>query len=1306
MLRPIETGNGSKASIESRLGTGNSAVANFSDLEQQNVANREVKGNEDDADDFDLGKCIRSRTMIAESEGVHTEKAIAILWRSLLITAPDADQGSVRVKTLFQSIINTFTIDPMQVLFILFPSVGNFFGKNTNSSSITLIHRQDGIVKAGEMLLVLGRPGSGCSTLLRALTASLDSNVIQSGEVEFGGLSIKDIKRYYRGEVIFSDEDDIHYPTLTVAQTLQFALKNKVPTRTRRLQQETRNDFIDKYKDAILRMFAMSHVQDTIVGDASIRGVSGGEKKRVTIGEALIGRSSVMAWDNSTRGLDASTALDYAKSLRIMTDLSRRTTIATLYQVSESIYEHFDRIIVIDEGRCIYYGPRHLARQYFHGLGYYSPPRQTTADFLTAVTDPDQVQFREGYEERAPKTAAEREQSWQESKLYANLIEEMDKHKSQIQLEGRHLQQVAAMEKNKGVKSTSPYTVSFREQIKACIGRQLLIRWGSKIDMQIKLFTIISISLVIGALFFGQAYDSAGIFTRGGVLLFLCLLNGWLQFSEAFEAVAGRPILARHRQFAFHRPSAVVVARAIVDIPLLLVQCFLTCIIVWGLAGLRRTAGAFFITFAYVFLSAYNLTALYRAIAALSSGFNEAIRFSVLAFNVIILFVGYVIRRPQMNWMIWLNYVNGISYAFEALLVNEIDKDIPCNPAQIIPFYEEREVAFQTCALAGAKLGILKVSAADYLSAAFRYKHHTVSYNWAVLISFTVIYIIITVIATELINWSGGGRGTTVFASNIRAKARIDANFNASQVKQETLTNEQKDAAIKPNAGKLETTGEKLNEIASQQELNEKAIFTWKDLNLTLPNGRKLLQHIDGWVKPGEMTALMGASGAGKTTLMSCLSQRGVAAVIRGEIFVDGRPLERDFQKGTGLVLQGDVHMATQTVQEAITFSAVLRQPAEVPHVEKMRTVEHVLDSLELRSLQDAIIGEPGAGLSLEKRKRVTIGVELAAKPDLLLFLDEPTSGLDSAGAASIVRLLRKLAREGQAILCTIHQPSALLFEHFDNVLLLRPGGQTAYFGRIGTNHGQGSEIIRRYFEDNGASPCPPDGNAAEYILEIVSSVNAKKVDWARVWRSSSECKSVRSEVDRIVESRRIRPYKQQSKSQAEYSATAMTQLREVTKRQMVDIWRDSSFSYGILFSNLIIGLVAGGAFANLSTTPTSLQDRVFIVFLILLNVPSTANSVMGKFFSLRILYEARERESKIYSWWVLVTSFILTALPLAIVCSVVYFLPSFFIPFNTFSSSGAGFFYLSILTMQIWMFLFAFLVSIARQLGLYNLHY
>lgn len=1320
-LKPTTTrARRQKSRLDVEAGAGN----------EETEAESESKSTDGQSARFDLGEWMLARRARGQEQGVHHDKPLGVAWRDFNVISPGGAGARIFVKTLPQAIINTATKDPISVLSHIFPPLGKLLAPK-GLTPTPLVQNLSGVLKAGEMLLVLGAPGSGCSTTLRGLTSSSHPNLKTEGSLIYGGFTPEEVTRKYRGEAVFVDEDDIHFPTMTVEQTLRFALKCKVPRGATRLRDESRDSFIEQAIDVLLKMFAMTHVRDTIVGDAAVRGVSGGERKRVTLQEALATRASVTAWDNSTRGLDASTALDYARCLRILTDIGQRTTMATLYQVSESIYELFDRVAVMDHGRCIYYGPRDQARKYFTDLGYYSPPRQTTSDFVCAVTDPNQVQFREGFESRAPRTSEERERAWHESPLNKALHNEINEYETAVKnseiKEAENLKEKVRAEKNKGVHKGSSFTVNYWDQVKACIYRDLLVKWGARGDLYVKLFTIVSVSLMISSLFFGQSQNSTGVFTRGGVILFACLFNGWLQLSESYEAVAGRPMLARHKNFAFYRPSAVCISRAIVDVPFLVFQCVISSIIIYFLSGLRYNAGAYFIFLVYTFLSAYNLTALYRFFAAFSPGFNEAIRFSVLGLNLIIVFVGYVIRRPQMNWLIWLNYVNGISYAFEGMLANEFKYPIQCAPSAIVPFGQVRDVTYQTCALTGSTPGSLVVPGEAYLSTTFNYTQSSVGPNIGVIIAFSALYLLLTVLASEIMNFGGGGGGVTIFARTKAAKQQLKAAeapqaddteaVAAGGAGTKTPHNGEKTAVPSPagsahhdDATPVDSNegGEKKQQqqqVAAakaasdasdddESKYHDKAIFTWSDINLELATGRKLLQHVDGYVKPGRMTALMGASGAGKTTLMTALSQRGAAGVITGDMLIDGKPLGPGFQKGTGLVLQADVHLATQTVREAIEFSALLRQPAEISREQKLKDAQHAIELLELDDLADALIGAPGAGLGVERRKRVTIAVELAAKPDLLLFLDEPTSGLDSAGAASICRLLRRLAQDGQAILCTIHQPSALLFESFDNVLLLAPGGRTTYFGQIGEERGHGSDRIRTYFERNGAEECDPQANVAEYILEVVSGGKSQGINWGEKWINSQEAKDTRQHIKEIVEERKARPENDDPRAKREFAANPGMQLREVVLRQFRDIWREPSFPYAILFSNFVTGLVAGGAFAHLGLSPTEYQNRVFIVFLVILNFPAVVNGILAKFFELRILFEVRENASKVYAWYVLVAAFIITTTPIAVVASVIYFLPSYFIPFYSMPTYKAGYFYLMTLLINLFEIEFSLLLA------------
>ena len=230
---------------------------------------------------------------------------------------------------------------------------------------------------------------------------------------------------------------------------------------------------------------------------------------------------------------------------------------------------------------------------------------------------------------------------------------------------------------------------------------------------------------------------------------------------------------------------------------------------------------------------------------------------------------------------------------------------------------------------------------------------------------------------------------------------------------------------------------------------------------------------------------------------MNTLAQRSTVGVVFGNMYLNGKPLPISIGRRMAYVQQQDVHLSTSTVREALQMTAELRGPAKMLLQEKHAYVEDVIDMLEMGDIADALIGTSGVGLSLEKRKRVTIGVELAARPELVIFFDELTSGLDSDSAFSIVRLMRKLFDAGQPILCTIHQPAAQLLLQFDNLLLLAPGGKVAYFGPLGLR----GETALRYFARYGRAAGTED-NPAESFIDIIASGKGEETrEWSDVSR-------------------------------------------------------------------------------------------------------------------------------------------------------------------------------------------------------------
>lgn len=263
-----------------------------------------------DEGDFELSDFMREGHFEKRTEHGSAKK-VGVLYKHLTVKGVGSTASFVR--TVPDAVIGTFGPDLYHVITRFFPSLK--FGK---SSTRTLIHDFTGCVRDGEMMLVLGRPGAGCSTFLKAVSNNRESYAAVEGEVSYGGISAEKQRKMYRGEVNYNGEDDIHFAPLSVWQTLNFALKNKTKKSAR--------DEVAIIATALMKMFGISHTKHTQVGDEYTRGVSGGERKRVSIAETLASKSTVMTWDNSTRGLDASTALDYARSLRIMTDVSNRTT--------------------------------------------------------------------------------------------------------------------------------------------------------------------------------------------------------------------------------------------------------------------------------------------------------------------------------------------------------------------------------------------------------------------------------------------------------------------------------------------------------------------------------------------------------------------------------------------------------------------------------------------------------------------------------------------------------------------------------------------------------------------------------------------------------------------------------------------------------------------------------------------------------------------------------------------------------------------------------------------------------------------
>ncbi|KAJ5152564.1 uncharacterized protein N7482_009042 [Penicillium canariense] len=1174
-----------------------------------------------------------------ESGGGGIRKRLTVTFRDLnvRVTSTDAALGS----TLWSE------VDPRQL--------GGLFKRN-HKQKRTILKDVSGQVKPGEMLLVLGRPGSGCTSLLRVLSNDRETFDEVRGETRYGSMDHKAAKQF-RQQIMFNNEDDLHFPTLTVNRTMKFALWNKVPNE-RPQELADRKAYVLEKRDNILNSLGIGHTKKTRVGNEFVRGVSGGERKRVSLAEVMAGQSPVQIWDNPTRGLDSKAAGEFARMLRREADENEKTVITTTYQAGNGIYDTFDKVLVLADGRVTYYGPRRLAKGYFEDLGFICPKGANVADYLTSVTVITERIVRAGWEGKVPNTAEEFESRYHASSIYQGQMESMDTPEK-LTYETDDLKVAVSSEKQKQhvPRTQSAYTANLRDQIRSCTLRQFQIMWGDKFSLIVKVVSALIQALVCGSLFYNLAEDSSSIFLRPGVLFFPVLYFLLESMSETTSSFMGRPILSRQKRFGFYRPTAFCIASSIADIPVVIIQVTCFSLILYFMAALQMDAGRFFTFWIIIIVQTLCFIQLFRSIGALCKQFGNASKISGLLSTVFFVYGGYLVPFHKMHvWFRWIFYLNPGAYAFEALMANEfVGRQLKCIEPDYIPYgaaYSSSASAYRGCSVLGSN-GEGIIDGASYIREQYSYSHGHIWRSFGIIVGFWVFFIFLTSVGFELQNSQSG--------SSVLLYKR------GSQKKQ-------------PKNTGLDATSRHAGEPDALAISSKQSIFTWHDLDYHVPfNGEKkqLLNKVFGFVKPGSLVALMGASGAGKTTLLDVLAQRKDSGEIYGSILIDGRPQGISFQRTTGYCEQLDVHETTATVKEALIFSAVLRQPCSVSYQEKIAYVDHIINLLELGDISDALIGVPGAGLSIEQHKRVTLGVELVAKPSLL-FLDEPTSGLDGQSAYNIVRFLRKLVDGGQAVLCTIHQPSAVLFDAFDGLLLLAKGGRMTYFGETGKE----SSTILDYFARNGA-PCPPDANPAEHIIEVVQgSGTTENTDWVEVWNRSDERGKALEELEALNKTAKADPdYVQDT---ADFATSHWFQFKMVATRLSIKIWRSPDYMWNKIILHIFAALFSGFTFWKIGHGTFSLQLRLFAIFNFIFVAPGCINQMQPFFLQNRDIFETREKKSKTYHWIAFIGAQTVAEIPYLIICATLYFLCFYFAASFQTQASISGHFYLQMIFYEL----------------------
>ncbi|XP_030968617.1 pleiotropic drug resistance protein 1-like [Quercus lobata] len=1060
---------------------------------------------------------------------------------------------------------------------------------------MSILKDVSGIIKPRRMTLLLGPPSSGKTTLLLALAGKLDPDLKLSGRVTYNGHGMNEFVPQRTAAYI--SQYDLHIGEMTVRETLGFSARCQgVGSRYDMLAELSRREKeanikpdpdIDIYMkaattegqeatvvtDYTLKVLGLDVCADTMVGDEMIRGISGGQRKRVTTGEMLVGPAKALFMDEISTGLDSSTTFQIVNSLKQYVHILDGTAVISLLQPAPETYNLFDDIILLSDGYIVYQGPRELVLDYFESMGFKCPDRKGVADFLQEVTSrKDQEQYwahkDEPYSFVTVQEFAEAFQSFHVGRSIGDeLSVPYDKSKSHP----------AALTTNK-------YGVNKKELLKANFSREYLLMKRNSFVYIFKLTQLFMMALIAMTLFLRtkmprESVTDGSIYT--GALFFTVIMIMFNGMAELSMTIVKLPVFYKQRDLLFYPSWVYALPTWILKIPVTFLEVGVWVFMTYYVIGFDPSPGRLFKQYLLLLLVNQMASALFRAIGAMGRNMIVANTFGSFALLLLFALGGFILSKDDIKkWWIWGYWISPLMYGQNAIVVNEFLGGNWRNGSTT------------------EALGISVLKSRGFFTQAYWY--------WigaGALVGFLLVFNIIFTLALAYLNpfgkaqtvksdepesneqgqRTGEGIQSTLRGnssshhSNIGSRRRISS--SARPGAEIEASRNGKRGMVLPFDQHSITFDDIIYSVDMPQEMKSQGVIEDK---LVLLNG------VSGAFRPGVLTALMGVSGAGKTTLMDVLAGRKTGGYIEGNITISGFPKNQEtFARISGYCEQNDIHSPHVTVYESLLYSAWLRLSSEVHSETRKMFIEEVMELVELNPLRNALVGLPGVnGLSTEQRKRLTIAVELVANPSII-FMDEPTSGLDARAAAIVMRTVRNTVDTGRTVVCTIHQPSIDIFEAFDELFLMKRGGQEIYVGPLGHH----SSHLIKYFESIEGIRKIKDGyNPATWMLEVTSSAEeiALGVDFTNVYRNSD---LYRRNKALIQELSKPAPNKKELYFPTQYAQSFFTQCMACLWKQHWSYWRNPPYTAVRFLFTVFIALIFGTMFWDLGSKTKRQQD-------------------------------------------------------------------------------------------------------------------
>ncbi|PWA46848.1 plant PDR ABC transporter associated [Artemisia annua] len=1089
----------------------------------------------------------------------------------------------------------------------------------SEKAKLQILKDASGILKPGRMALLLGPPSSGKTSLLLALAGRLDPSLRVDGEVTYNGHGLNEFES--RRTAAYISQNDIHVGEMTVKETLDFSARCQgVGSRLEMLQELAKREKeagifpqaeVDFFMKATaiegddsslityytLRILGLDVCRDTFVGDAMRRGISGGQKKRVTTGEMLVGPAKTLFMDEISTGLDSSTTFQIVKCMQQVAHFTESTIFMSLLQPAPETFDLFDDIVLLSEGQIVYQGPREHIVEFFESCGFKCPERKGTADFLQEVTSKkDQEQYwadrNRPYRYVPVSEFAQRFKSFHVGeKLQHELSVPYDKSQS-----------------HKAALVTKKFLVPKMELLKASWDKEWLLMKRNAPIFVFKTVQIMFMAFVCTTLYLKPRQHQRNEIDGAiyvGTLLNSMLINMFNGFADLSLTVQRLPVVYKQRDLLFHPAWAYTIPTFLLRIPISMMESLMwTVILYWG-ADLAPEASRFFKHLLLVFLIQLVAGGLFRLIAGVCKTNNMANTGGSAVLILIFLLGGFILPKTQIpNWWEWAYWLSPLSYIFKSITINEFLSDR----------WTSKRSFDNSTSLGFAVLKSLDVPTSE-------------SSYWigaAALLGFALLFNILFTVALTYLEAPGKPQAIISKEEAAAAQGHGDGNNVMQQIKPTTDANGAAKKGMVLPFTPLAMSFDNMNYYVDMPgEMREQGVTE---------NRLQLLRDVTATFRPGVLTALMGVSGAGKTTLMDVLAGRKTGGYIEGDIRISGFPKVQDtFARISGYCEQTDIHSPTVTIHESLIYSAFLRLPKEVSKEEKMLFVQQVMELVELENIKDAIVGLPGVtGLSTEQRKRLTIAVELVANPSII-FMDEPTSGLDARAAAIVMRAVRNTVDTGRTVVCTIHQPSIDIFEAFDELLLMKRGGQVIYAGPLGRH----SQSIIDYFEAvDGVPKIPEKYNPATWMLEVSSGAAEMRlgVDFAEIFSNSS----LHQRNKALVKELSVPPAGAVDiHFETQYAQSAWGQFTSCLWKFWWAYWRNPDYNLVRFTFTLLCALMVGSIFWKIGKDKDSSGDLTVVIgamysaiFFVGMNNSQTVQPVVAT--ERTVFY--RERAAGMYS--------------------------------------------------------------------------